>query len=102
MKNKEIYKGIERILDEWDPIGILQDVQLINYSEDAIGEYNNYVKTIINVFLSNKSMYDYLIALHSDLRDDPNDIMKEEIKLVANRIVHLLSKYDIEDIQKSH
>jgi len=101
MKKKEIYQRIEKILDKWDPIGILQDVQQINYSEGAIGEYNNYIEPIINVFLSNKSMYDYLIALHADLRDDPNEVIKEEIKLVANQIVDLLSKNDIEDIQEN-
>lgn len=99
MKKKEIYQQIEKILDEWDPIGILQDIEPINYTEDAIGEYSNYVKPIINIFMEKKSVYDYLVKLHAELRDDPNEYIKEEIKVVADRIVNFLSQYDIGNIQ---
>lgn len=101
MKNNEINKQIERILDEWDPIGILQDIKPINYEDDSIGEYGNYVLPIIQVFIENRSVYDYLITLHTNLRDDPNEYIKEEIKLVAERIVNFLSQYDVAEIKES-
>lgn len=101
MKNSEIQQQIEKILDEWDPIGILQDVNPIAYQEGAIGEYNNYIKPIINTFLDKKSMYDYLVKLHTSLRDEPSEYIKEEIELVAKRIVDCLYQYDLKDIRDS-
>jgi len=101
MKSNEINKQIERILDEWDPIGALQDIKPIIYEDDSISEYSNYVLPIIQNFIENKSVYDYLIKLHTNLRDEPNEYIKEEIKLVAKRIVNLLSQYDVKEIKES-
>lgn len=99
MRAKEIYQRIERILDEWDPIGILQGVKPIKYSEGAIGEYSIYIEPIISVFLSKKSMYDYLVELYTELRDYPSEKIKKEIKFVASQITVVLSQSDLDDIQ---
>lgn len=100
MKQKAIFKELEKILDNWDPIGILQNVKPINYVEDTIGEYTMYISSIIEVYLSNQSVYDYLIKLQTDLVDNPGELMKEKIKIVAEKIVKLLSQYKKEDLQE--
>jgi len=100
MENVEIQQGIEKILDEWDPIGILQHVGMITYSKGVIGEYNSYIKPILHTFLNKKSMYDYLVKLHANLRDEPNEYVKKEIVLIAERIVSFLSQFDVKDVQK--
>ena len=103
MKSNESNQRIEKILDEWDPIGILQHVKPIIYHDDnrSIGEYSKYVKPIIRIFLENKSVYEYLIILHTDLRDDPNEQIMDEIKLVAERIEAVLSSCDLNEIKES-
>ncbi len=96
MKQK-IYIGLQQILDDWDPIGILQYSQPINDSDNSIGEYNNYIEPIVNTYLANESIYDYLIELYSNLIDDPDDYVKEEIKLVTKRIVEFLSQHNMKN-----
>jgi len=53
MNETKIYQKVEKILDEWDPIGILQEAKPITYLEGTIGEYTRYVKPIIESYLSN-------------------------------------------------
>ena len=96
MKKQEIYREVEKLLDEWDPIGILQEVKPINYVEGAIGEYSKYIEPIIEIYLSNQSIYDYLIKLQTELLDYPSESMKGEIKIVSERITKFLSNYKIE------
>lgn len=99
MRIKEIHQNIERVLDKWDPIGILQDVKPTDYPEGAMGEYSIYIEPIISVFLSKKSMYDYLVELHTELRDYPSESMKREIKLVARRINDVLSHSSLNNMK---
>ncbi len=91
MVDQQLLKGIEKILDDWDPIGVLEDVKPIDYSTNAIGEYSGYINDIIEVYFYNNSLYNYLLNLYSQLRDDPNEAIKEEIKMVAKRLNEYLS-----------
>ena len=99
MKNIEIYRGIENILEDWDPIGILNGIKPVSYQEGTIGEYSRYVKPIIEKYLVKQSMVDYLIKLQTDLVDVPTTEMKEEINIIANRIELFLSKYSEDNIK---
>lgn len=100
MKKEEIVQNIEKILDEWDPIGILQDIKPITYPKDSIGEYSQYIKPILKIYLANQSIYDFLVKLQTDLFDYPNNEMKQEIKLVSERIINFLVKCKTVDIQE--
>jgi hypothetical protein len=99
MNKDEIVLEIEKVLDEWDPIGVLQGYKPIIYRKGIIGEYTKYAEHIIEVYLSHQPIYDYLINLQTNLRGYPNEDMKEEIKLVAERINLFLSRCTIEDIR---
>jgi hypothetical protein len=98
MRKQELYIEIEKLLDEWDPIGILQEIKPNNYAEGVIGEYSNYVEPIIEIYLSNQPIYEYLVSLQTKLWDAPNEIMKKETKIISEKIIQFLSQYKIEDI----
>jgi hypothetical protein len=100
MKKEEIFLRIEQMLDEWDPIGILQNVKPISYQRGIKGEYSQYVKPIIETFIANKSIYDFLVNMQESLWVYPNEEMNEEIKVVSERLVNFLSKCKLEDIQE--
>ena len=102
MINKEILLGIEKILDNWDPIGVLQNVKPIGYETRAFGEYSKYIHPLLNTYLSNASIYDFLIKLQSDLMDEPNEEIEEEIRSVSRQIMDYLSKYRLTEIEKCH
>lgn len=89
MEIKDAILDVEKILDDWDPIGILDDFKPIVYTYGYKGEYTNYVEPVIKTFLAGKSVYEYLIMLHSDLIDEPDESDKREIKLVETRIINL-------------
>ncbi len=94
MKNRELYLHIEKILDDWDPIGIQNIIKQKSVLRNGVyGEYTGYVEPIIATFLQKKSVYDYLVKLFTDLHDDPNEDEKEEIKIVATEIIDFLSEY---------
>ncbi len=91
---------VEKILDDWDPIGVLQDYIPITYHDVVIGEYSRYIKPIIETYLKGNSINDFLLNLYSLIRDYPNENIKEEIKEVYKKIIALLSEYDKDDIKK--
>ena len=101
MNKEEIADGIERILHEWDPIGILQGIGEIIHHQGSKGEYSKYIKPIVETYLSKNSMYDFLVNLHTDLRDYPNAEMKNEIRLVSDKIVIFLSQSNLVDLQNT-
>lgn len=94
MIQEKIVNNINTILDEWDPIGV-------NSSDENItcGEYSMYIKKAIEIYLSNQSMYDFLIKLHTDLIDLPDDKLKSEIKIVSDKLISLLSEYKSEELK---
>ncbi len=96
MEKKKIYLEVEKLLNDWDPIGILQEFKPINYYEGTTGEYSRYVEPIIEVYNSKESIYNYMIELQTDLLDYPNEKMKEKIKVISERIVKFLSEQEIE------
>lgn len=93
MQRKSIIIEIDKLLDEWDPLGVLQQFKPIDYTIDAFGEYSSYVLPVIQTYLANQSVEDYLIQLHTDFRDYPNEEVEAEIKVVAEKMITLLSKY---------
>lgn len=93
MEKRELYLHIERVLDDWDPIGIQNIVKQSVLRDGGYGEYTGYVEPIIATFLQKKSVYDYLVKLFTDLHDDPNEDEKEEIKILATSIIDFLSEY---------
>ncbi|MBS1772591.1 MAG: hypothetical protein JST82_07015 [Bacteroidetes bacterium] len=101
MNGKTIRIGINQILDEWDPICVLQDYIPIDYSDDALGEYTSYVIPVIKVYLSNQSIYDYLVKLHIDMWTEPNEEMDKAIMLAEHKIMNFLSRYTAEDVRKA-
>jgi hypothetical protein len=65
MKSEEILRGIDKVLDIWDPIGVsLHWPEMYENANSSSGEYTKYVKPIIDVFLAKKSIYDHLVTLH--------------------------------------
>lgn len=98
MQRKPVLTEVDKLLDEWDPLGVLQQFKPIDYSIDALGEYSNYVVPVIQTYLANRSVEDYLIQLQTDLRDYPNKEMKVEIKIVAEKLIALLAKYPKSDL----
>jgi hypothetical protein len=100
-KNEEfIFIEIEKILDEWDPIGILQGINSINYNNGLVGEYSKYVLPLIQTYVNNQSLYDYLIKLQSNLWIFPDDEMQNEIKSISEKIDNFLSQYNIDELKK--
>ena len=98
MQRKSAHIEVDKLLNEWDPIGVLQRFKPVDYSIDALGEYSHYVLPIIQTYLANLSVEDYLIQLQTNLWDYPNEEMKAEIKVIAGKIVARLSKYPKSDL----
>lgn len=60
MTKEKFFEGLEKILDEWDPIGILHDFKPIRYINGVKGEYSKYVEPFwIYTWLINLCMIFY-------------------------------------------
>jgi hypothetical protein len=92
MDKEDIFIGIEKILDDWDPLGILEEYKPISYKKGVIGEYSKYIKPIINVHLANQSLHDFLTNLYMHLLDNPNEQVKKEIELTSKKLIDLFAK----------
>lgn len=69
MQREEKFESLERILEEWDPLGVLQDIRPPSSVKGSIGEYTRYIEEIIRIYVSKKSLYDYLVQLQTNLWD---------------------------------
>jgi hypothetical protein len=89
--NHKINIEIEKLLDDWDPIGILQDAKPIDYSNFVQGEYTSYVEPIIQTFISKKSIKEYLVKLYTKLMHTPNFEVNNQINELSYKIDQILS-----------
>jgi hypothetical protein len=92
---------IEKILDDWDPIGILQEFKPIQYFENAIGEYTSYITPILITYLQKKPVYDYLYNLQTEIMHIPNSLELTAIEIAAKKITKFLSGFSKEDIRRN-
>ena len=90
MNRDELALEVEKILDEWDPIGILKMNEPIIYKIGVIGEYTKYAYFILEKLNSQQSINDYLIGLYTELKDNPDQTTKDEINIISNNIYILL------------
>lgn len=100
MEAESILLGIEKILDDWDPLGVLQDVKPISYMEGLQGEYTKYVEPIIEKYISNGNLKLFLIDLHTQLWQPPNEEMMSEINETTKKLNTYLSSQKRGDIIK--
>ncbi|MBO0934933.1 hypothetical protein J2I47_00095 [Fibrella sp. HMF5335] len=98
MQHKSVLVEVGRLLDEWDPLEILQRFKPIDYGIDALGEYSSYVMPVIQTYLANRPIENYLIQLQTNLWDDPNEEQRASIKITTQKMVSLLSKYSKSDL----
>lgn len=96
MKTENVILEIEKLLDEWDPIGILQDSKRIVYIEGVRGEYTKYAEEIEKNFNHNNfnqidtylnDLYFYLSGVKIDEK------YNEELNKLTNKIVDVLYKF---------
>jgi hypothetical protein len=94
MDREDIFLGIEKILDDWDPLGILNEYKPIAYTKGVIGEYSKYIKPTIEAHLANQSFSSFLTKLHIQLRDNPNEEMEKEIEMTSKKLTLFFSGID--------
>ena len=107
MDQELIIQGLDRLLDDWDPIGILQRFKPFKLDrKKTSGEYSKYVPLIINTYLANQSIYTCLANLHEYLLginingEDWEEARTATIE-TSNRIQSFLSEYTREELEKA-
>ena len=101
MDKEEIFLAIDKILDEWDPTGIIDTWKPLpdsHYVKGMKGEYHEFIRPIIQIYVSNQSVYNFLVTVQEDISSN-NEIMNEHIRTTAKQIVDYLSNYNLEDLR---
>jgi hypothetical protein len=92
MEKQRIISIIDQMLGEWDPLGILVAYQPVAQNLTAKGEYFNYVVPLIKVYVTGGNIDEYLIRLHRELRDEPNEEVLTDIRALAERFKVFLNR----------
>lgn len=98
MSKEEVYNELQKLLDDWDPLGVYVGSKPLDYSMHTIGEYYNYIKPIVETYLEKKPIQDYLMQLERHLWGEPNEASMKVIEATAQKIFKYLEQFKAEDL----
>jgi hypothetical protein len=91
---RNLVNEINNALAEWDPIGMRLSDKRWPFSE-----YINYIPSIINAFLTDGSIYEFLIGLNLNM--GVNDEILESTFQASHKITTILNDFSRSEIEST-